>query len=49
MDQKIYTAFHKNIPAGMSDCRKKRFHNGTFFGQPLYNSETSGTVVVVEM
>jgi len=29
------TAFHKNIPAGISGCRKKRLNNGTFFWQPL--------------
>jgi hypothetical protein len=27
----FYTAFHKNIPAGISGCRKKRLNNGTFF------------------
>ena len=27
----IYTAFHKNIPAGISGCKKKRLNNGTFF------------------
>jgi hypothetical protein len=27
----VYTAFHKNIPAGISGCRKKRLNNGTFF------------------
>ena len=26
-----YTAFHKNFPAGISGCRKKRLNNGTFF------------------
>jgi len=31
-----YTAFNKNIPAGISGCRKKRLNNGTFFWQPLY-------------
>ena len=29
--RKIYTAFHKNIPAGISGCRKNRLNNGTFF------------------
>ena len=29
--QYIYTAFHKNIPAGISGCRKKHSYNGTFF------------------
>ena len=27
----VYTAFHKNIPAGISGCKKKRLNNGTFF------------------
>jgi hypothetical protein len=34
--RKIYTAFHKNMPAGKSGCRKKRLNNETFFWQPLY-------------
>ena len=29
--QCFYTAFHKNIPAGISGCRKKRLNNGMFF------------------
>ena len=29
--KKYYTDFHKNIPAGISGCRKKRSYNGTFF------------------
>jgi len=28
---KYYTAFHKNIPAGIRGCKKKRLNNGTFF------------------
>ena len=27
----FYTAIHKNIPAGISGCRKNRLNNGTFF------------------
>jgi hypothetical protein len=27
----FYTAFHKNIAAGISGCRKKPLNNGTFF------------------
>jgi hypothetical protein len=27
----IYTACHKNVPIGISGCRKKRLHDGTFF------------------
>jgi len=26
-----YTAFHKNIPVGISGCKKNRLNNGTFF------------------
>jgi hypothetical protein len=26
-----YTGFHKNVPNGISGCRKKRLHNETFF------------------
>lgn len=30
--ERSYTDFHKNLPAGINGCRKKRLVNGTFFG-----------------
>jgi len=40
---KLYTAFHKNIPAGISGCKKKRLNNGTFFDNHYINEIKSPT------